>query len=96
MRMIARLAAIATTTAAAGFLAVPANAADITYPALTGCSFTPLYTTNDNGRLSDIQYYYPRDTRVTVTGGDNRAWLVVVDRNGQRGWMGGECVLFLA
>ncbi|MBT8224704.1 MAG: hypothetical protein KJO75_04250 [Dactylosporangium sp.] len=95
MRTITRLIAVlALTTAAGGVLASPAHAASD--PAVTGCPFTGLYATYSDGQLSDLQYSYPRDTALTVTGGDGNAALVTVNHTGQHGWMDASCVLFLA
>jgi hypothetical protein len=95
MRTIARLAVLATAAATAGaLLATPAQAAEL--PAVTSCYFTPLYATYSDGRLSDLKYYYPRDTALTVADGDAHAWHVTVNRNGQQGWMEANCVSFLA
>lgn len=96
MRTISKLAAVAATASVCGaLLTAPAQAAT-EYPAVTGCSFTGLYSTNNGGQLSDLQYYYPRNTELTVTSGDSTAWWVTVNRNGRQGWMEGDCVLFLA
>jgi hypothetical protein len=95
MGKIARLTAVAVAaTAASAVLATPAQA--VPDPAVTGCSFTGLYSTYTGGVLSGLQYYYPRNTALTVTAGDGDAWQVVVTRNGQQGWMEAGCVLFLA
>jgi hypothetical protein len=95
MRKTARLSAVAVAaTAASALLATPAQA--VPDPAVTGCSFTPLYSTYSGGVLSGLKYYYPRNTVLTVTAGDGNAWQVTVNRNGEQGWMEADCVLFLA
>jgi hypothetical protein len=95
MRIIKRLATVAVLTAAIGTAAAaPASAASD--PAVTNCSFTPIYTTYENGQLSGQRFFYARNTALTVTGGDGQAWFVTVNRNGDTGWMDADCVAFLA
>ena len=95
MRLLSRLTAAATSAVAASMLIASPALADAD-PAVTGCSFTPLYAAYVDGQLSDIKYYYPRNTTLTVSGGDGNAWQVTVDRNGDQGWMTADCVRFLA
>lgn len=96
MRPISRITAAAATAVAAtvALTATPARAA--ADPAVTGCSFTPLYATYAEGQLADVKYYYPRNTTLSVTAGDGEAWQVTVTRNGDQGWMSADCVRFLA
>jgi hypothetical protein len=95
MRLFSRLTVATATALAAGMLAAsPALAA--ADPAVTGCSFTPLYATYADGQLTDPGYYYPRNTALTVSAGDGNAWQVTVNYNGAQGWMENACVRFLA
>ncbi|HEX5595422.1 MAG TPA: hypothetical protein VFX61_05265 [Micromonosporaceae bacterium] len=95
MRTVQRIALAATLTAGLGAVAAsPASAAS--EPAVTSCSFTPIYSTYQNGQLSDPRYHYSRGTEITVSNGDGYAWLVTVKRNGDTGWMEAACVRFLA
>jgi hypothetical protein len=96
VRLISRVTAAAATAVAATVVFAGAPAWAAADPAVTGCSFTPLYATYVDGQLADLQYYYPRNTALTVTGGDGDAWQVTVNRNGEQGWMAADCVRFLA
>jgi hypothetical protein len=93
---IRRLATTALLAIGLGITAPAAPASAASNPAVTGCSFTPIYTSYEDNQLIDPRYYYPRDTALTVTDGDGQAWHVTVDRNGDTGWMDAGCVLFLA
>lgn len=95
MRTLARVLVTAALTAGLGAAVVPAADA-ATDPAVTGCPFTPLYATYQNGQLSNLKFYVPGTERLTVSEGDGNAWFVTVDDTGSTGWMPGECVLFLA
>lgn len=96
MRTLTKLAAVTTVAAAAvAGLAVPAQA---TAPdlAVTGCGFSALYSDYREGKLSGLKHYYSWNTELTVTNGDGNAWFVTVKRDGERGWMAANCVLFLS
>lgn len=96
MRMFGRvIAALTLALGVAAGSAAPVTAAPAD-PAVTSCPFTPLYRSYEDGRLSDISYYYARGTEVTVTGGDGYAWHVTVNSNGAHGWMANACLLFIA
>jgi hypothetical protein len=64
--------------------------------AVTSCSLTPIYSAYEDGQLSGPRYYYPHETALTVVDGNGAAWSVVVNRNGDSGWMDADCVSFLA
>jgi hypothetical protein len=89
------LATMALIVGIAAGSASPVTAAPAD-PAVTYCSFTPIYRNYQNGGLSYIIRYYPRGTALTVTSGDGNAWFVTVNRDGQQGWMDNDCIRFLA
>lgn len=95
MRVISRV--LITAAVAVGASVAAAPAAHASTPAVTGCAFTPLYETYENGQLSDLDGYIPGTRNLTVTEGDGHAWFVtVLDGTNRTGWMPTECVLFLA
>jgi len=96
MPRIRRFATAALLAIGLGIAAPAAPASAASSPAVTGCSFTPIYTSFEDSQLIGPRYYYARNTALTVTDGDGQAWLVTVDRNGDTGWMDADCVLFLA
>ena len=93
---IRRLAATTLLAIGLGITTPAAPASAASNPAVTGCSFTPIYGSYEDNQLIDPRYYYARNTALTVADGDGQAWLVTVDRNGDTGWIDADCVLFLS
>src|SRR5262249_10690740 len=95
MRFTTRIVVTAAMAVAAGTAAIPAaQAAD---PAVTGCAFTPIYGTYENGGLGDQHGFSAWPKQLRVTDGAGPAWFVtVLDGTSRTGWMPAECVRFLA